>query len=66
MAAFFVILWMMFGIPTALIAHRKNLSAPAWACVGIVFGVFGLLIVMAVEPVTSGWRWGWHSSAGGF
>ncbi|MET0898825.1 MAG: hypothetical protein ABWY45_13020 [Mycobacterium sp.] len=57
MSAFLVILWMMFGIPTALIAHRKKLSVPAWACVGVTFGVFGLLIVMVAEPETATPRW---------
>jgi hypothetical protein len=65
MTTFLLIVWMLFSIPTALLAHRKNLSVSAWSCVGLIFGALGLIFVMAMPPVTASPRWHWHSGAGG-
>ena len=31
-------------------AKKKNLNAPVWAIIGLVFGIFGVIASMIVKP----------------
>jgi len=39
-----VLLWLLFGVFSAMIASGKNRSTAGWFFVGILFGPFGLLV----------------------
>lgn len=43
-----LVAWLLCGILSAVIASSKNLNVALWAVVGLLFGVFGLLIVLVV------------------
>ena len=47
--AFFIVLWVMFGIVTGLAAQARGRNALGWFCVGCVGGVFGLVAVLVME-----------------
>lgn len=40
----YVLIWILFGIFSAIIANNKNRSVVAWFFVGLFFGPFGLIV----------------------
>ena len=44
-------LWLFFGIATAIVASNKGRSVGGWAVLGLLFGVFALIIVALVPKV---------------
>jgi uncharacterized membrane protein YdcZ (DUF606 family) len=47
---FFVGLWVICAFIAYGQAKKKNLNAPLWAVIGLVFGVFGVIASMIVKP----------------
>ncbi|MDX9742807.1 MAG: SHOCT domain-containing protein [Arcobacteraceae bacterium] len=45
-----VILWILFGIFSSIIASNKNRNALGWFFVGLLFGPFGLLVAF-LSPI---------------
>lgn len=43
-----IVLWIMCGITTGIIASAKGMHAGLWVIIGIALGVFGLIIVCAI------------------
>jgi hypothetical protein len=42
-----------FGILTTLAAKKKNRDQTAWFFIGVLFGVFGVIAALLVEPLDS-------------
>jgi hypothetical protein len=45
-----VIIWLCFGVVTAIAAARKNKSPLAWFVVGALLGPFGLIAALLQSP----------------
>jgi hypothetical protein len=45
----FVIIWVAFGIVTALAANARGRSGLAWFFIGCVGGIFALVAVLVME-----------------
>lgn len=45
-----IVIWVAFGIVTALAAHARNRNALIWLAIGVVTGLFGLLAVLVMQP----------------
>jgi hypothetical protein len=43
-------LWVICAFVAYGQAKKKNLNAPLWAVIGLVFGVFGVIASMVVKP----------------
>ena len=50
MEIFIVGLWIICAFVAYGQAKKKNLNAPLWAVIGLVFGVFGVVASMIVKP----------------
>jgi uncharacterized membrane protein YdcZ (DUF606 family) len=50
MEIFVVGLWVICAFVAYGQAKKKNLNAPLWAVIGLVFGVFGVIASMIVKP----------------
>lgn len=48
----FIMLWLAFAILSAIIGGSKGRSAIGWLLLGIVFGVFALIAVIAMPAKT--------------
>lgn len=48
----FLLIWIGFGVVTALAAAARGRSAGAWLVIGCLTGVFGLLAVLVMERQT--------------
>lgn len=48
-----VLVWVLFGIATAIAASNKGRSAAGWFALGVLFGPFGLLFVLLTAPLTA-------------
>jgi len=51
MTLFIIALWIICGISSAFIASEKNRDVGAWFLIGIVLGVFGLIMIAAVPSL---------------
>ena len=43
-----IVLWIFFGIVTAIVASGKGRSGCGWFLIGVLFGPFGLIAAFAV------------------
>jgi hypothetical protein len=43
-------IWLLSAFIAYSQAKKKNLNAPLWAVIGLVFGVFGVIASMIVKP----------------
>ncbi len=50
MEIFIVGLWVICAVVAYGQAKKKNLNAPLWAIIGLVFGVFGVIASIIVKP----------------
>jgi len=48
MAAIGLVAWIMCAITTAIIAGSRDRSAVAWLFIGLIMGVFGLILVIVL------------------
>lgn len=46
-----IIIWLLFGIATALVAKEKGRNVGLWLFLGFLFGIFALLIVIFLPTV---------------
>lgn len=46
---FFIVLWIGFGVVTALAANARGRSGGLWLVIGLLFGIFGLVAVLVME-----------------
>lgn len=46
-----VFIWIFLGILCSIIAGRKNRSVGAWLVLGILFGIFALIIIACLPSV---------------
>ena len=44
----FVFLWFAFGITAGVIAEKRGRSGIGWFLLGCIFGVFALIVVIAI------------------
>ncbi len=47
-----IMIWMGFGVLCSVIAPGRGRSAGAWFVLGLVFGVFGLVALLAMPSVS--------------
>jgi len=47
-----IIVWLLFGIVTAVVASNKGLSGCGWFLIGVLLGPFGFILVLVVSPNT--------------
>jgi len=50
MEIYIVGLWVICAVVAYGQAKKKNLNAPLWAIIGLVFGVFGVIASIIVKP----------------
>ena len=50
----FIIIWIAFGIVTALAAQARGRSFFAWLLIGCLTGVLGLVAVLVMEDLSKG------------
>jgi hypothetical protein len=48
---FMVVLWIGFGIVTALAANARGRNAGVWLVIGLLTGIFGLVAVLVMEDL---------------
>ena len=46
----FVIVWILFGIVTAVAASNKGRNRWGWFLIGVLLGPFGLILALVVSP----------------
>ncbi len=46
----YVLIWLGFGVVTALAASARGHNPWLWLFIGCVFGIFGLLAVLVIKP----------------
>ena len=47
----FVIIWILFGIVTAVVASNKGRNGWGWFFIGVLLGPFGLILALVISPV---------------
>ena len=47
-----ILIWLCFGIATALVASNKGRSGLAWFLLGLLLGPFGLIIVLCLASAS--------------
>ncbi|TDQ34429.1 hypothetical protein [Phyllobacterium brassicacearum] len=47
----FLVIWIMCGITSAVIASSKNRSFIGWLVLGFILGFFGLIMVCAMPRI---------------
>ena len=50
MEVFILGIWVVCAFIAYAQAKKKNLNAPLWAIIGLVFGIFGVIASMIVKP----------------
>lgn len=61
-----IAVWLLCGIPAALIAYAKKRNVGAWAVMGAIFGVFGVAMIAAAQsPGAGAWDAGSTGDGGG-
>lgn len=53
MEIFVVALWVVCAFAAYGQAKKKNLNAPLWAIIGLIFGVFGVIASLIVKAKQS-------------
>ena len=55
-------LWLLSAITAAIIARSRGRSGPAWFGIGLLIGVFALVLVLALPPIVTAPKveW-WHN-----
>lgn len=48
-----IILWVLIGAATAYFAHQRGRDPYIWFAIGILLGLFGILILVLLPPVGS-------------
>jgi hypothetical protein len=48
----FIFIWLAFAVVTAVIASNKNRTIIGWLVLGCLFGVFALIAVACMSPLT--------------
>lgn len=43
-----VIVWMIFAFACAIIADKKGMNSILWFCIGLLFGIFALGVVLVL------------------
>lgn len=43
-----LIVWMIFAFACAIIADSKGMNAILWFCIGLLFGIFALGVVLVL------------------
>lgn len=46
-----LIIWVLFGMATAYVAQNKGRDPGVWFAIGMLLGVFGLILVYLLPPV---------------
>lgn len=46
-----IIIWLLFGLATALVAKEKGRSVGLWLILGFLLGIFALLIIIFLPSV---------------
>jgi len=49
--AIIVIVWLLFGFACSWVAKSKNRDVGGWLLLGVLFGIFALIIVVCLEPL---------------
>ena len=49
-----LVLWLIFGITSAVIANSKGRSGCGWFALGILFGPFGLIVAFLPDTEKAG------------
>lgn len=44
-------LWLIFAIITAVIASNKNRNVAGWFAIGLILGIFGIIIAAIIRPL---------------
>lgn len=47
----FLIIWLIFAVACAIIANNKGRSGIGWFFLGLVFGIFALIVVAVLSPI---------------
>ena len=48
-----IIIWTIFAIACSLIASSKGMSGALWFCIGLLFGIFALGVVIVLPDKTN-------------
>jgi hypothetical protein len=48
----FIIIWLCFGIASAVVAANKGRNIFGWFIVGVLLGVFALIMVAVMPAIT--------------
>lgn len=46
----FVVIWILFGIVTAVAAANKGRNGWGWFFIGVLLGPFGLILALVISP----------------
>lgn len=46
----FVVIWLLFGMVSAVVATNKGRSGCGWFVLGVLLGPFGLILALVVSP----------------
>lgn len=45
--------WCLLGAVVSFIAKEKNRNAGLWAVIGLLFGIFALLVIVVLPPLVA-------------
>jgi hypothetical protein len=48
----FLLIWVLFGVASAIVASNKGRNGCGWFIMGVLFGPFGLIIALVVSNKT--------------
>ena len=46
----FIIVWLLFGVISAVVATNKGRSGRGWFALGVLLGPFGFILALVVSP----------------
>jgi hypothetical protein len=49
----FLLIWVLFGVASAIVASNKGRNGCGWFIMGVLFGPFGLIIALVVSNKTT-------------
>lgn len=49
-----LLIWLLCGIVCAIIAGSKNRSAVGWCLIGLLIGIFGVILIACLPKVEQG------------
>lgn len=47
----YFVIWVFLGIITAMVASNKNRSTFLWLILGLLFGIFSLIVILILKPI---------------